>query len=121
MIQLLTSRDFQIGVLTGVLGVFGIYLLLLLLGVVLRPWLYAKASGVDVMVRQLIGMRLRRVDPRLVIAAYVRDQKRGGHHSLDVIEATYLAFGNDVTTGADLLAIVDREASRRSDARSGDG
>jgi uncharacterized protein YqfA (UPF0365 family) len=91
MIQLLTSHDFQIGVLTGVLGVIGIYSLLLLLGVVLRPWLYAKASGVDVMVRQLIGMRLRRVDPRLVIAAYVRDPKRGGHHSLDVIEATYLA------------------------------
>jgi uncharacterized protein YqfA (UPF0365 family) len=112
MTELLTSRDFQIGVITGIAGVVGIYAVLALASPVLRPWLRAKASGVEVGVPRLIGMRLRGVDPNVVLEAYIRDQKRGGQHSLDIIEAVYLAFGNDVKRGADLLGLVEREVRK---------
>jgi uncharacterized protein YqfA (UPF0365 family) len=72
----------------------------------------AKASGVDIEIPRLIGMRLRRTDPKVVVGAFVRDRKRGGHHSLDVIEAVYIAFKQDVERGGDLLELVDRETAR---------
>lgn len=112
MVDLLTSREFQIGVLTGVGGVVAIYLVLLLAGAVFGPWVIAKASGVNIEIPRLIGMRLRRTDPKIVVAAFVRDQKRGGQHSLDVIEAVYIAFRQDVERGGDLLELVDRETAR---------
>ena len=110
------TREFQVGVLTGIAALLGIYTILFLLRSVLGPWAMAKASGVDVEFARLIGMRLRRTDPRVVIGAYIRDRKRGGQLSLDLIEATYMAFRHEVDRGAHLIRIVEREALRTSDS-----
>ena len=110
MRDLLASADFRLGIIVGVAGVLGIYLLLLLIGVVVKPWLLAKAAGANVPLLQLVGIRFRGSDLKLIIDAYVRAQKRGTPYHLHLIEATYLAFKPEVQRGTDLLAIVDREA-----------
>ena len=112
VIDLITSREFQLGMLTGVAGVALIYAVLFALGVVLKPWIMARATGVDITVRRLIGMHLRKTRPAIIVEAYVRDQKRGGQHSLDMLEAVYLAFKPDIDAGGDLVAITDRETQR---------
>jgi uncharacterized protein YqfA (UPF0365 family) len=112
MLDLLASREFQIGVVVGIAGVFVIYAAWLVTAVVLRPWVMAKASGVDIGVLQLIGMKLRRTNPTVVMEAFVRDQKRGSRHSIDVIEAAYIAFKDEIVRGGDLLTITDREVER---------
>lgn len=117
MVDLITSREFQIGVVTGIAGVVAIYGLLALAGPVLRPWIRAKAAGADVGVPRLVGMMLRRVDANTVVEAYIRDRMRGGRHPIDAFEVAYLASGYDVRKGADLLELVEELA--RAKASSG--
>ena len=119
MSELLANREFQIGVVTGIGAVLSLYAVLFFLRSILRPWIFAVAAGVKIELARLVGMRLRRTNPRIIIDAYVRDRKRGGQLSLDHIEATYIAFRNQVDRGADLLSIVDRETTHAQGPSSG--
>ena len=58
-----------------------VFLLLVLLSIFLaffRPWLQAFVSGCPVSVFQLIGMRLRKVDPNKIVSVGIA-ATQGGH------------------------------------------
>ena len=107
--QILGSADFRVGFFAGLAAAFVVYAAFKLVGVVLKPWAMAWASGVQVGIAHLVGMGLRGTPPELIVAALVIDQKRGGHQSLVSLETAYLAHPDPRHTASDLLAIADRE------------
>lgn len=56
--------------------------------------LRARAAGADLAITDIIGMKLRKVDARLVVENYVRSHKAGLRIQLNKIETQYLAGGN---------------------------
>jgi uncharacterized protein YqfA (UPF0365 family) len=57
-------------------------------------WISAAAAGVKVSIFNLVGMRLRRVAPSLVINPQIKATKAGLVVTTDKLEAHYLAGGN---------------------------
>ncbi|MFW6295321.1 MAG: flotillin-like protein FloA [Halanaerobium sp.] len=57
-------------------------------------WISATAAGVKVSFFNLIGMRLRRVAPSLIVGPMIKSHKAGMALSSDQLEAHYLAGGN---------------------------
>ena len=79
------------------LGLFfvGLVLVWLLLSYIpVRLWIAAWASGVRIGLGSLVGMRLRKVPPRMIVDPQINATKAGLHLSLDELEAHYLAGGN---------------------------
>ena len=80
-----------------VIGVFlvGLVLVWLLLSYIpVRLWIAAWASGVRIGLGSLVGMRLRKVPPRVIVDPQINATKAGLHLDLDQLEAHYLAGGN---------------------------
>jgi uncharacterized protein YqfA (UPF0365 family) len=84
----------------NIVGILTISILALLFaGVILyfipmRLWIAAWSSGAYVGLVTLIGMRLRRVPPGVVVNARISAVKAGLSLSIDELEAHYLAGGN---------------------------
>ena len=79
------------------LGLFfvGLVLVWLLLSYIpVRLWIAAWASGVRIGLGSLVGMRLRKVPPRVIVDPQINATKAGLHLDLDQLEAHYLAGGN---------------------------
>ncbi|MCO6063060.1 flotillin-like FloA family protein, partial [Pseudomonas sp. MOB-449] len=57
-------------------------------------WISALAAGVHVGIGTLVGMRLRRVSPRKVIAPLIKAHKAGLALTTNQLESHYLAGGN---------------------------
>lgn len=57
-------------------------------------WISALAAGVKVGIFNLIGMRLRRVPPNVIVAPMIKATKAGMKVTSDNLEAHYLAGGN---------------------------
>lgn len=57
-------------------------------------WISALAAGVHVGIGTLVGMRLRRVSPRKVIAPLIQAHKAGLNLTTNQLESHYLAGGN---------------------------
>jgi uncharacterized protein YqfA (UPF0365 family) len=57
-------------------------------------WISAFAAGVHIGIFNLIGMRLRRVMPRLIIFPLIKATKAGLELNVNQLEAHYLAGGN---------------------------
>ncbi|MBU8901839.1 MAG: flotillin-like protein FloA [Victivallales bacterium] len=70
--------------------------LIILFGVVipLPLWIAAVFSGVKIKISSLIGMRLRRVPPQVILTAMIQAVKAGIPVDSDSLEAHYLAGGN---------------------------
>lgn len=83
-------------------GFFGVGLILLVLFLILmffwavpvRLWIAAKSSGVKVSIFNLIGMRLRKVRPAVIVNPMIKATKGGINISINVLEAHFLAGGN---------------------------
>ncbi|HEX9732700.1 MAG TPA: flotillin-like protein FloA [Thermoanaerobaculia bacterium] len=73
--------------------VFGFFILFGYL-IPVRLWIAAASSGASVGLGTLIGMRLRRVPPKLVVEPRISAAKAGVDLRLDSLEAHYLAGGN---------------------------
>lgn len=84
-----------------VAGVFGLMLLLFLVQAVsiFRLWLQALLTNADVSVLTIVGMKLRRINPREVVAAHIMSVQAGdpvpvgsieraAHRNLDVEKVT---------------------------------
>ena len=101
------------GIDFGVLGAGAIALLALLFLIVLlyfiplRLWIAAWSSGAYVGLTNLIGMRLRRVPPGVVVTARISAVKAGLTVSIDDLEAHFLA-GGDVTRVVNALISADK-------------
>ena len=89
-----------------------IIVLLLVLFIVVFPflyffgiWLRALASRVPVSVLNLIGMKLRKIPPHLIVEALIRLRKAGlDYVSTDDLEAHYLAGGDILSVSNALIA-----------------
>ncbi|MBR2356718.1 MAG: flotillin-like protein FloA [Lentisphaeria bacterium] len=100
----------------GSLGVIGLIVLLviavLVIGLIIymipvRHWIAAMFSGVPVGIFTLVGMRLRRVPPALIVDALIQVRKAGIDVRADTLEAHYLA-GGDVSRVVAALVAADK-------------
>ena len=57
-------------------------------------WIRARASGVPLTILMLIGMRLRRISPHLLVDALITANKAGLDVSINQLEKHFLAGGN---------------------------
>ena len=57
-------------------------------------WLRAYLAGAQIQFPQLIGMRLRKVNPKVMVDSYIIARKGGLDIGLDQLEVHYLARGN---------------------------
>ncbi len=67
-------------------------------------WLQAVFSGAHVSIFTLIGMRLRKVPPPVIVGARIMLKKAGLEVSIDQLEAHYLAGGNVVGVAKALIS-----------------
>ncbi|MCH8290071.1 flotillin-like protein FloA [Candidatus Poribacteria bacterium] len=67
-------------------------------------WIAAWAAGVPISIMNLIGMRLRRVSPNIIVNAMISAHKAGLKTKTDDLEAHYLASGNVVKVVNALIA-----------------
>ncbi|HZJ86148.1 MAG TPA: flotillin-like protein FloA, partial [Erysipelotrichaceae bacterium] len=70
-------------------------------------WITAYFSGVKIKMATLIGMRLRRVAPSLIVNPMIKATKAGLEINIDELEAHFLAGGN-VNTLVDALIAAQR-------------
>ena len=68
-------------------------LLLILVGHIFGLWIQALFAGAKVTIRQLIGMRLRKVDARMIVLSKIQAVRAGLDISTDALESHYLAGG----------------------------
>lgn len=82
-------------IITGILVVAGVLLLGLMYFVPLGLWITAQFSGVRIGILQLIGMRLRRVQPKAIVDELIKANKANlSDVHFNSLEAHYLAKGN---------------------------
>ncbi|MBP7829807.1 MAG: flotillin-like protein FloA [Kiritimatiellae bacterium] len=70
----------------------------------LKVWIRAAMSGARVSLFNLVGMKLRRVPPTLIVDARIRMVKAGMDLQTDPLEAHYLAGGNVINVVQALIA-----------------
>ncbi len=70
-------------------------------------WISALAAGVKVNIFNLVGMRLRRVNPSTIVPAMIKSHKAGLNLGSDQLEAHYLA-GGKVSRVVDALIAAER-------------
>ncbi len=87
-----------------ILLAIGAFILLGIFFYFLKVWVRALMSGARVSITSLVGMKLRRVPPSLIVDARIRLIKAGLDLSTDIIEAHYLAGGNVINVVQGLIA-----------------
>ncbi|QSH41136.1 flotillin-like protein FloA [Lentisphaerota bacterium ZTH] len=81
----------------GTIALIAIIIFVLILFCVVIPiplWIAAVFSGVKIGISSLIGMRLRRVPPQVILSAMIQAVKAGLEVNSNDLEAHYLAGGN---------------------------
>ncbi len=78
-------------IVAGVVGL--VFAWLLLSYIPLRLWIAAWAAGVRISLGALVGMRLRKVPPHIVVEPQINATKAGLHLNIAELEAHYLAGG----------------------------
>jgi uncharacterized protein YqfA (UPF0365 family) len=86
----------QFGSVVAVVGLIGaiIFFALLFNFIPVRLWIEALAAGVRIGLLNLVGMRLRKVNPAAVVRPLINATKAGLTLLVDQLEAHYLAGGN---------------------------
>lgn len=89
-----------------VLGVIaGIFILIFFFWIIpVRLWISALAAGVRVSILSLIGMRLRKVKPEIIVPTLIMAHKAGLPLKMDALEAHYLAGGDVFKVVRSLIA-----------------
>ncbi len=96
--------------LVAILGVIGgiiVFVLIIVFLHFLGVWIRALMSGAHVPLMSLVGMKLRRVAPALIVDARIRLIKAGLSLNTDDLEAHYLA-GGDVINVVNALIAADK-------------
>jgi len=91
------ENDMEGGIILLILGliiVFFIFFGIISYFVPWRLWISAKAASVPIRIIDLIGMRLRRVDPFHIVLPMITAHKAGLHLSSNMLESHYLAGGH---------------------------
>jgi uncharacterized protein YqfA (UPF0365 family) len=82
--------------------VFLVFMLLLFSAV--RLWIQALLTHTPVSILEIIGMRLRKTPPQLIVHATIALRQRGVAATARGVESCYLAFGRDRVATATQLA-----------------
>jgi uncharacterized protein YqfA (UPF0365 family) len=82
-----------IGWVVLIITVVILFVFLLLLAQIFGLWVQALFAGAKVTIRQLIGMKLRKVDSRLIVLSKIQAVRAGLDISTDALESHYLAGG----------------------------
>ncbi len=93
-----------------IFGVFFLLIVFLILFFYFIPiglWVTAMASRVRVSLVSLVGMRLRKISPNLIVNALINARKAGLTADTDMLETHYLAGGN-VKRVVDALIAADK-------------
>ena len=100
------AADVLTVVLMAALVIAGFFVLFLfiLVGNVLSLWLQAWISDASVSIPELIGMRLRKVDPRVIVLSRIRAVKAGLDITTAQLETHYLSGGRVPTVVSALIA-----------------
>ena len=80
-------------VLAGIIIGGSLFLFLFFYFIPVRLWVTALASGVRVSIFSLIGMRLRKVNPNIIIPVKIKSKKAGLEIATNEMEAHFLAGG----------------------------
>ncbi len=86
-------RIFDLGPLI-IIAVILICIFLFLSIIPVRLWISAKASGVNISIFTLIGMRLRQVKPQKIINPLIKVSKAGINVNINQLESHYLSGGH---------------------------
>lgn len=70
------------------------FITVVLILVPIKPWFMAIVSGAHVSMARLIGMRLRKVDTKNIVLAYIMARKAGLNIAIVDLETHYMAGGN---------------------------
>lgn len=85
---------------------------LLLFFSVIRIWIQGLLSGALVSIFEIIGMRLRRTPPGLIVHTAIILHHRGENVPVAEIERCYLGFGNSQMNANDLADLVLEKRTR---------
>lgn len=97
--------DIPMPVLLIIIGVVGLILISIFLSFVPIPlWINALFAGVKVSLGSLVGMRLRKVPPSIIVNTLITAVKAGLRLSTNDLETHYLAGGNIVNVVNALIA-----------------
>lgn len=91
--HLLTAAIGPVSLIIIIVAVL-LFLVIFLSFVPIGLWISAAASGVNVGIFQLIGMRIRKVVPKRIVDPMIKATKAGLKLSINNLEAHYLAGGN---------------------------
>lgn len=80
----------------------------------LGPWTRAKRAGAPVSLGALVGMRVRKVPPDLIVEAYLRLQSSTTPAALDAVVSVYEAHRREITSGDDLVRLLARQAGNQA-------
>lgn len=94
MIYPLAVAGVGAGVMIFIVIAIVVVFMFLLSFIPVRDWIAALSAKVSVGFFSLLGMRLRRVPPRIIVNALVQAQKAGIDVTADVLETHYLAGGH---------------------------
>ncbi len=106
ILSLLILADFVKTVITVALVIAALFLLLLVLlvGSYIALWFQAWLSDAPVSFVDLIGMRFRKVDPKIIVLSRIRAVKAGQNISTNQLETHYLSGGRVPTVVTALIA-----------------
>ena len=76
-----------------IISVVALFFLLFLIFIPVGLWISAVASGVKIGIFNLVGMKLRRVKPAIIVVALIKATKAGLDLKVNQLEAHYLAGG----------------------------
>jgi uncharacterized protein YqfA (UPF0365 family) len=94
-----------LGIFIIIAAIFALYLFVVFIPV--RHWIAAIFADVHISMFTLIGMRLRRVPPAIIVNALIQARKAGIDVTADILETHYLSGGN-VLRVVDALVAADK-------------
>ena len=107
-LPLMVATDVSSTLIVGIVAL--VFILIFFHHVPFGVWIMAKTAGVNISLWQLFLMRLRRVDPAVIVRAMVTAHKAGLKGiSNNELEAHYLASGNVVNV---INALVEAKKER---------
>jgi len=87
--------EFEATIGIGIVIIFAVILLAVFLRFVpLGLWVSAMARGVHVSIGTLVGMRIRRIEPKRLVLPLIQANKAGLNLTISKLETHYLAGGN---------------------------
>ena len=87
--------DVSSGLLILILFIIIIFLILFFYIIPIGLWITALAARVKIGLGSLVGMRLRKIPPSLIVNALINAQKAGLDISSSMLETHYMAGGNE--------------------------